>query len=447
MPASLATIQALRTVLGRLNAERPAARVVDPERTQYVARGGDFQSRLDLEIVSRQGKARVLVTGQIGVGKSSELWNFYHRGKSRKDLGFIVYCDLEKEEHPEYCSATAVLLTILRDCWAASRPLRNAQAQSRRIREGWAQSKPIRDEILNRLIDWLVAERSDDGSHVVFRFGGMDFRVSLEEQRRDEALALILGKAAQHEAVSQPSERLGAPPDSLLTLLNRLLDWMKAQWHNRAPILIVDHVDKIRNPAAAEDVLLKTVPQWNRLRASIVMTAPFEYTLGELRHSVQSRWGHPLMLYPLEIPDADEGEIPAIYCNIAQNAGLGSLIDQASLRLLAHYSGGIPRMFVQFLVEAAKEAHFAQHTRIEPADARRVIHQAERAYQDYGVDELELLDKIDQTETGLGEAATLLRSPIGLLVATPEDGEQRLRVHPLAARALERFRARHGVPS
>jgi len=80
MPHSLTNLQELRTVLGQLNAERPAVLTKQPGRTRYADRGGDFFKRLDLEITSRQGKARVLITGQIGVGKSSELVNYFHKG-------------------------------------------------------------------------------------------------------------------------------------------------------------------------------------------------------------------------------------------------------------------------------------------------------------------------------------------------------------------------------
>jgi hypothetical protein len=170
------------------------------------------------------------------------------------------------------------------------------------------------------------------------------------------------------------------------------------------------------------------------------MTAPFEYTLGPLRTSVQSRWSRPLILYPLEIPDAIEGPIPETYRAIVKSAWLGDLIEQDALRLLAHYSGGILRMFVQFLAEAAQEAHLGGYDRIELGEARSVVFEAEQAYLDYGAQELQLLDEIDRLRTGLGKAALLLRSPIGLLVAEPSPGEPSLRVHPLARTTLEQYR-------
>jgi hypothetical protein len=76
---SLTNLQDFRTILGRLNADKPAGLSSRDGITQYQERGGDFSRRLNLEIESRQGKARVLVTGQIGVGKSSELINFFHK--------------------------------------------------------------------------------------------------------------------------------------------------------------------------------------------------------------------------------------------------------------------------------------------------------------------------------------------------------------------------------
>ncbi len=426
MPPPLSDLQQLRTVLGRLNAERRAGPGRREGETRYERRAEGFHKRLALEVTSRRGKARVLVTGQIGVGKSSELWQFFQDQKDSQNE-FTVYCDLEQEEHPERCGATGVFLTIFRDCWS----------QTRHFSRGQRELPQLRNEILTRLIDWLGGKRFEDERKVVFQFGGMGFPVFLDEPNK--ALGLVLGKAAQHEAVSDLSDRFGLVPDSLVNLLNKLLDWFTSQIRGAAPLLVVDHVDKIRDPAAAEDVLVRAVPHWNRIRASIVMTAPFEHTLGSLRYSVESKWGRPVMLYPVPIPDLSSGPIHPIYLSIVKNAGLDTLIQEESLRLLAHFSGGILRTFVQFLIDACKEAHLAGHHCIEPTDARKVIQNAQIAYQDYSPKELALLDDISARETGLGEAATLLRSPIGLLVAEPKDADVELLVHPLAKSALAKY--------
>jgi hypothetical protein len=202
----------------------------------------------------------------------------------------------------------------------------------------------------------------------------------------------------------------------------------------------MDHVDKIRDPTAAEDVLVRAFTHWDRIEASIIMTAPYEFTLGELRNSVESRWNVPRVLYPVEIPQPDTGPVPEIFGSIAKNGGLSRLLPDDSLRLMAHYSGGILRTYVQLLIAAAKEAYFARHDVIEPTDALAVIHVAERAYQDYSLDDLRLLDEVVGSSTGLRNAITLLRSPIGLLVREGRGGQQTLQVHPLAQGALERFR-------
>lgn len=433
MSLSLSDLQTLRTVLGRLNAERPAVAREGNGQTVYEERGGALRKRLALEVTSRRGKARVLVTGQIGVGKSSELGRFFDDCYQNK-LSYPIYCDLEKQEHPERCGATGVLLTIFRDCWGATSKLRTGRAELARLREG----------ILARLIDWLKGRYSETRDQVVFHFGGMEFALPLQPDRSDRTLATILGKAAQHEAVSQPSERFGLMPDSLIHLLNDLLKWIARQTQDGAPVLLVDHVDKIRDASAAEDVLLKAVPQWSRIEASIVMTAPLEYTLGTHRDSVESRWGRPHLVYPVELAEAG-ARLPAIYEKIARTAGVLNLATEESIRLLAHYSGGILRLYVQFLVEACKEAHLAGHDLIQLSDAWAVVHGAERAYQDYGDEELGLLDAIQRSGTGLGGAMTLLRSPIGLLIAEPTGGRQELRVHPLVQTALERYQGLHQV--
>lgn len=423
----LSQIGDLETALQRLNAERPAGDARIPGTTLYQERGGDFVKRLEMEVASARGNSRTIVTGQIGVGKSSELWAFYRKQRTTSRFGFLVYCDLEREEHPERCGATGVFLTIFRDCWS----------ETRRFRTGERELLHIRDDILDRLIDWLKGERTDDGQCVKFRFGGMAFPVYLNQP--NTALALILGKAAQHEAVSAPSDRFGLVPDTLINLLNKLLDWVTERCGGNPPLLIVDHVDKIRDADAAEDVLVKAVPQWKRIRASIIMTAPFEHTLGELRNSVESKWGRPLTVYPLSFPNSTSGEIPSIYENIVVAAGLGAVIDKSGLRYLAHYCGGILRSYVQFLIEGCKEAHLASHRQVQLMDARSVVHRAETAYLDYTPRALDLLKQITETGTGLSEAAVLLRSPIGLLVEKPWGGEQVLTVHPLARSQLEKY--------
>jgi hypothetical protein len=440
MPASLRDIQTLRSVLGRLNSERPAKRPDSsegwtPQNNDYHDRGGDFRKRLSLEVQSRRMPVRILVTGQIGVGKSSELLDFLQSDPLRHDGGdsrfsgvspIRVFCDLEKEGSPERCGPTGVFLTILRDCWAQVRKMKSDPPAE------------IRDEILTRLVDWLRGIPADDGSQVRFSFGGMDFPISLSD--RSVALSSILWKAALHESAAEPPQRFNFAPDMLVTILNTLLDWLASRRSGRSPFLVIDHVDRIRDPDAAEDVLVRAFPEWNRLRASIVMTAPFEYTIGLLRTSVESRWGRPLIVYPLEIPDPMEGQIPELYRAIARSAGLGSLISADALRMLAHYSGGILRMFVQFLAEAAQEARLADHDRIEVGEARSVVFKAEQAYLDYGVKELRLLDQVEQIGSGLAEAATLLRYPIGLLVTEPKPGKPSIQVHPLARTTLGQYR-------
>jgi hypothetical protein len=428
MPSPLSDLQQLRTVLGVLDAERPAISAAAQDRMPYVERDDDFQPRLQLELTSRRGKARLLVTGQIGVGKSSELLRYVHH-RSTKD-SFQVLCDLEKEMQPEHCGAAAVLLAIFRDCWSAALSFGGDSQPDRHA---------IRDATVEKLADWLKGEYKDNRQGVVFRFHGMEYPVSLRTRDKDTGLLLILGKAALHQAVLQTTERFGLIPDALLNQLNRLLDWIREK-SGRHPVIFVDHVDKIRDPTAAKEVLIDAFPQWQRLAASLIMTAPFEYTLGELRHSVESRWNSPLLVYPLDIPNRDEGPIPQVYWKMAQAAGLRGLIQDDALRSLAHYSGGVPRLFVKFLRSACLEAHLAAHDKIEPTDCMLVVNKELRSYQDYSARQLELLDKIDEYGTGLGEAAELLRSPISLLVQRPANEEQTIAVHPLAQPVLARFR-------
>ncbi len=431
MNQSLKDIQVLRTVLGQLDAERPAAGKEQEGRTLYVERRDDFMKRLDLEIMSRKEKARILVTGQIGVGKSSEISHYYYKNRS-ENRPLWIHSDLEKEENPENCRATGVFLTIFRDLWSTIHYLYQNKKSKELIQ--------IRDEILSRLIDWLKGEYIKDQEKVLFSFGGITYPVFLQEEGKDTGLSLILGKAAHHEAVSRPAQKIGSAPDSLINLLNKLLKWAADERKGHAPVIFIDHVDKIRSQEAAEDVLVKAIHHWNRLNASIIMTAPFENTIGELRHSVESNWGPPLMVYPVDFPEEESDPVDDIFRGIVKNAQLTRLIQEESLWLLSHYCGGILRMFVQFLIQASKEAHISGHDRIEAGDARFVVQMAKRAYYDYSPEAMRLLHTIVSEGTGLGKASELLRSPIGLIIKRPTDGKQNFRPHPLIDIILDNYR-------
>lgn len=432
MPSPLTDLQQLRTIIGRLNAERPAFSKAYDDQMLYVERDDDFQSRLDLELSSRRGKARLLISGQIGVGKSSEVRRYVHQ--HNQSDSFQILCDLEQEMQPEHCGAAAVLLAMFRDSWKAALNIGRGGL--------YAARNKVRDATIGKLVDWLKGEFTEDRRRVIFRFHGMEYPVTLgSHPEKDTGLLLILGKAALHQAVSDSTERFGIIPDSLLVQLNHLFDWIREST-NLYPVVFLDHVDKIRDRTAAKEVLIDAHPQWQRLSASLVMTAPFEYTLGDLRDSVESRWKAPLLVYPLPIPDRDRSPIPQVYWKMALAGQMGGLIHDETLRLLAHYSGGIPRYFIQFLRSACLEAHHAQHEKIELTDCMVVVSAALRNYQDYTARQLELLDEIEEYGTGLGEAAELLRSPISLLVQRPSAGEQQIALHPLARPALERFRLR-----
>ena len=436
--ADIREIKTLQNILKKLDPEKPAGQG-QSGRTEHQERDGDFHRRLSLEAANQDSKTRMLVTGQIGVGKSSELWHFYRRrfaGMSR--TGFWVHSDLEKGEHPERCGGTGVLLTILRDCWGATRSL---QPKLRNVsHDVQRRFNDIRSEILEAMIDWLKARKSSSGDSAVFKFGGMDFNVSLKDQ--DSALGLILGKAAQHEAVSLRSERSGLAPDRLVNIMNHLFKWLSRLHSSIPPLVILDHVDKIRDETSAREVLVELIPIWKKVEASVIMTAPFEYTLGEMRHSVEAYWGKPMMIYPLELPELDAIELPPFYKQICVSSRLDNFISNDSLRVLAHYSGGIPRTFVQFLIQALKEAHLSGHNKIMMSDVQAVVFSAQTAYQDYSPEQLELLSQIGKNEVGLGAASVLLRSPIGLLVMPPSDGRQPLRIHPLAESVLQNYMRR-----
>jgi hypothetical protein len=173
------------------------------------------------------------------------------------------------------------------------------------------------------------------------------------------------------------------------------------------------------------------------------MTAPYEFTLGDKRSSVEGFWGRPVIVYPEPTPESSsEGAVPEFYKWLRSACGLEDLLADQDLRRLAYYSGGVPRTFVLLLSAAVREALYSGHASIHATDARRAVSDAESDYQDYSDEDLALLDSIVSTQQGLGSAWRILRSPIALLVRPRVDGGTSFHTHPLAERSLDSSRLR-----
>jgi len=333
---------------------------------------------------------------------------------------------------PERCGAIGVMLAIFRDAWSFHTT----------VLQMGVPPDAITDQVLSALVGWLKATKSDKG--YVFRFGGMDFSMDVS-QGKSRIVAIILGKAAQHQALLERDPSEGLVPDKLVALCNQYLQYLKNRTKKKI-VLLVDHVDKIRSERAARETLIDTVSHWDRLDASLVMTAPYEFTLGGMRSSVDSFWGRPAVIYPEPFPSLEANDshdpIPDFYQKIRQACGLADLLLDNELRVLAHYSGGIPRMFVLLLDASLRNAIFAGAERVESTHVRMAISEAQSDYQDYLDSDLKLLDEIERTQQGLGRAMQLLRSPIALLVQPVPEGGTAFRVHPLVERSLRLFRER-----
>lgn len=429
---SLNEITHLRSVLERLNLELPAGPAGEGF-TPYQERNADFHRRLNLQLSVAGKKTRLLVSGQIGVGKSTELHRACRALQGQQGGGWCVFCDLEVEANPERCGATGVFLTILRDCWKVA----SHRSHCDRIRA----FDRLREEIFTRLTDWLGGRRGEDGGVYLFPFGGMDYPVFTQDLSR--GLSILLGKAAHHASITGAEGRYQGVPDSLSNLLNRLLRALAELDREGRITLVIDHTDKIRDNRVAEEVFLQSSPLWEKVDAGIIMTAPYEFTRGRHRDTLEEAWGRPLVIYPVKLPEPTPAPLPSFYTGLVNDCGLAGLVEEEALRHLAHFSGGIPRYFLRFLQQACIEAHLDGGERIGLPQAQRVVAREREAYLDLGAQSLDVLDEIDRSGSGLGldEASMLLRSPIAVLIRDPGEEKGHFMVHPLAGTVLEHHRA------
>ncbi len=425
----------LTLVLARLNPDRPASKAGQDGLTPYQARGDDFARRLNRDA---RVSTRILVTGQTGVGKSSELHRFVQEPHGHD---WVVHADLEVGQHPDHLGMTGVILNLLRACWRSPPDYGPLEVLESSFESSSSSAvdlrEAIRDRVLTHLLDVFEARKSADERTATLRLAGRREKIDLTN--RAAAIERILKEAASTPWLDDAVNSDSAVRDQCGRLLIEVLDhFRRARSKRRRWIFVIDHLDRVRVPTVAEDILVRSSRIWKSIDATIVMTAPRECTIGESREAVESFWGKPIMLYPAPIPESPKGAIPGIFRRVVAGAGMQEVIDDTCVRLLARSSGGFLRTYVQLLAQAAKEANFRSSERIELRDAQFAVHEAERSYQDLSGDEVDRLGQILTDQAGLAKGASLLRPPIGLIVALDSNGEQELRAHPLADRALER---------
>ena len=119
MTATVSSTELSKAFLRALDQAKPLDYSVEEQRKLYVPSlhgEADILLRLAREIDSREGQGMYLFTGQIGSGKSTELYRLKHLLETHNGCK-VFYCDLEQWLNPQLAVELGSFLVAVVASW------------------------------------------------------------------------------------------------------------------------------------------------------------------------------------------------------------------------------------------------------------------------------------------------------------------------------------------
>jgi hypothetical protein len=341
MPKVLSRREApdLNRILQRLNPNIPAG--VSADALPRIARDSNALRQLRIYLKA-DPVAKVLLTGHIGVGKSTEL---FHLAREMDAERWVIECSVGQSLGVHNVNTFALLLVLLRDAmhsWVAKLGdvpaglVQELVGHLNLLLKENTRSDPGDDVLVPYLIPprMLLPSREKisrgirRGADLVRLYDEMLLRAALRSASFEQLVALDLTPVARScEIVLKELEHTAAKPI----------------------LLVIDDLDKVRNEDAKVEVFLKRAMVWQRLPCGIVSTAPLDMSLSRSGPEMDQIWFDVQVLDPLRVPVA-EGLASALalqpYRNLLRSAGAHEVFSVPQCRKLAIASSGLLRTFV-----------------------------------------------------------------------------------------------------
>ena len=284
---------------------------------------------------------KVLLTGHIGVGKSTELLRLANELAFER---FVVRCSVADSLGVQNVDTFTLLVVILEAA----------------IRSWLADLGPMPSGLVEELVQ-KIRDRQDV-SEALTRTE-LAARYYLGYLESGDELAAVCAEWIRSLAVQYV-----ANADLSSTKLNyvaRACETILKEMEHRAarPVLVViDDVDKVTDPALQQSLFIDRAMAWLRLPCAVIATLPFDAYFRERSAEIDELWGQVLVLDPLPVPDTDLDQEP--YWLMLREAGAHELFSAGQALFIAQASGGLPRTFVHFCSTCALYALQAKETQV-----------------------------------------------------------------------------------
>ncbi|MCY2992410.1 MAG: AAA family ATPase [Planctomycetota bacterium] len=330
----------LREILRRLNPNVPAG--FDASALPRTARESTAIRQLRTSLAA-DPYAKALLTGHIGVGKSTELWQL------RQDLTpdrFVVWTSIAQSLGVHNANTFSLLIVILEAL----------------IREWVLQLGELPPGLVEELVTHVRDQRpSRPARRTAVTAGpvGLPIGPSVWEELLERTIGAATGTQLA-DLYSDILQRLALryiSPGQLVTLdvsrVARSCEVVIKELEGKAQkpvLLVIDDLDKVRDETTQHELFIDHAMAWMRLPCGVLATLPLDGLFTQQGRELDHVWGEIGVLDPLPVPephksDARDANLQP-YLNILRSIGGQQAFSALQCRQLAYLSGGLPRAFV-----------------------------------------------------------------------------------------------------
>jgi hypothetical protein len=432
---------ALDAILRRLNPQRPAGDCRDG--MPRVPRDSAAVRQLRM-LVAADPMATVLLSGHIGVGKSTELLDLSRRMESER---FVVRIEIAQRLGIQNITTFSLLMLVVE---ALVREWQSRLGEiPYRLRDGLVVQ--LRNLLPEEGRFRVVGPEKPSAAFPAEAAGPKLFRDTGKDRFRSVCNGTQL-LAAYFEAVerlalgSLHAEELREIDLGPMVASCRMTLAELARAADKPVLLVIDDLDKIRDDRSREDVFLARAMAWRNLPCGIVATLPLDAVFSARGPELDQIWHRPLILDPLPVPEGDGAESEAAlrpYHAMLQAAEADAVISLPQCRCLAEASGGMPRNFVAACAACVSQAIEASCESVQDQHLERVLTDLTDVWRGRlgDADYHALIDVLDSYGSNVPGVLHLLREGVLLRDATAP-ADRQFHLAPWAEPLVQAYRVR-----
>ncbi|MGA2031939.1 MAG: hypothetical protein ABSG68_06775 [Thermoguttaceae bacterium] len=446
------SMRSLEEIVRRLNPNVPAGATADA--MPRIPRDSNAVRQITT-LLRADPFGKALLTGHIGVGKSTELMHLTNELAPQR---FTIRCSIADSLGVHNADTFTLLVVVLEAAiraWISQLlpmpPGLIEQLVERVDKLLPMEKRPPKPERGSRTTMSPALTAFQEGMRAMHEALGVG--EGLERIRTGEQLAALYSDCIRRLAIRYvPDADLASIDVSAVVESCEVILKEIGEKFRKPVLLVIDDLDKVMDPALQQSLFIDRAMAWRRLPCAVVATLPFDAYFRERSAEIDQLWTEVLVLDPLPIPTPDGQDLsePALqpYLTMLHEAGAERLFSARQTRRLAHASGGLPRTFIYFCSTCALYALEANATHVLNSHIDLVLQDMANKWRGRLTDsDYEGIEKVLQSEgTNVRNVVQPLRDGI-LIRDGSQQPDKQYRIAPWAEPLLNAYQKRTQVAS